>query len=188
MVFLFQLICGVFAFTLTPFEVGSNFRKILFSAFAILVFMFLLYGEFWKVGANDATKSDCGSLHRGILVGLCGTTLNWLIAVFMLLWQLNPKMPDFLIKFFTVVNMVYNGLYLGIFNIEMTAVENGPVLADGNVWIYFLTAVPALFVCWLGYYLGRREKHLTKLFIPETPEEKELKAEKKKSRKGEPEE
>ena len=183
-VFLFHLICSVFAFTLTLFE-KTTFTKILFSCFAIGIFMFLLYGEFWKVGANDATRSDCGTPHKGVFIGLFGTLLNWLIAIFMLLCRLFPKIPDVLKSVFMVLDLVYNGLYLGIFKIKLSETR---FLIDENVWMYFLTAVPALFVCWLGYYLGRKEKHLTKLFVPETPEEKELKAEKKKARKGEPEE
>ena len=183
-VFLFHLICSVFAFTLTFFE-RTNLTKILFSAFSILIFMFLLYGEIWKIGARDATKNEKRSNHLGVLIGLWGTLLNWLIAIFMLLCSWIPKIPEFLKSVFMVVDLVYNGMFLGIFKIDLNPdPEMYRFLIDSHVWIYFLTAVPALFTCWLGYYLGRKEMHLTKLFIPVTPEEKELKEEEKKIRKG----
>ena len=187
-VFLFHLICSIFAFTMTPFE-RNNMLKIVFSTFSIVVFMFLLYGEMWKVGAKDATRSTAGSLHLGLSIGLWGTLINWLVAVFMLLCEWIPKMPSALKSVFMVVDLVYNGMFLGLFKIDLNPdPEIYRFLIDGNVWLYFFTALPALISCWLGYYLGRKEKHLTNLFVPVTPEEKEIKAEEKKARKGNPDE
>jgi len=192
-VMLFHLVVGGFGVTLNAFEhmvfQGKEpaFAKVLFFIFIIGTFMFLLYGEMWKLGAKESPMNIPTKKYAGLYIGIFGSLLDFVIAAFMIVASFVKNIPDALKTVFATVDLVYNGMFLNLFKCvvgtEIVGEETkNLLLASEFPVVYLVTFIPAFTVCVLGYYLGNKEKHLTKLFVHETPEEKEIKAESKRLR------
>jgi hypothetical protein len=142
---------------------------------AVLLYVFVSYGEIWKAGDADTLVVTGGELRydalTGLYIGLLASVPNFLIALLMLLSSLFPKGLSWLSAGVVVVNFVYNGMWRGIMNLGRTAIGS-------QWWFYLAVSVPTLAVSFFGYLAGVKGLHLTRLFIPENPEEREIKREK----------
>lgn len=71
------------------------------------------------------------------------------------------------------------GMYTGI----MSVIKIGGVPLNNIWWAYFIITVPIMIVSTVAYILGRKNVHFTKILLPMTPEELEIKREKKMNKK-----
>jgi hypothetical protein len=75
---------------------------------------------------------------------------------------------------------LFNGAYTGI----MSVISIGNELISNFWWTYILISIPTIVVCTVAYVLGTKDIHFTKLMIPLTPEEQEIKKDKKREKKN----
>ena len=74
--------------------------------------------------------------------------------------------------------MGHQGMYSGIL-----AIDVGGAPLNTYFFVYFLIPLPAILICTLSYFFGIKNYHFTKLLISETPDEAEIRREKKKRNK-----
>jgi 7-cyano-7-deazaguanine synthase len=60
----------------------------------------------------------------------------------------------------------------------LSAIKVGDVELNDKWWMFFILPIPAIITATVAYMLGSKEIHFTKLLLPVTPEELEIKREK----------
>lgn len=154
--------------------------QVMSSIAAIIFYMFLLYAMTFEIGLKDKTSVDYGrskaSPLTGLYISLCANSLNFLLAIVITVGYFSSS--QFLSNMgggATVVALLVEGMYTGLL-----AVNVGGVPLNSLVWPFFAIIVPALVISAVGYYLGLKGWHLTKILIPKNAEEIERAREKKK--------
>lgn len=181
--FIFRFVVCMFALgVVSLINADHLWWKIVLTTVVVLLFMFLIYGEMWKIGAKDEAAGVRSPLLTGVFIGLLSSLLDFILAILNTLGHFIAGFAD-KIKFIYVIELIYNGMYRAILNVEI-----GGSAIGSTIWFYWITCLPAVIACGLGYFLGRKGWHLTKIFVPVNPEEKEVRAEEKKKKKGDPEE
>ena len=70
------------------------------------------------------------------------------------------------------------GMYTGI----LSVINIGDAKITDFWWIYFVITLPIMGVTALAYILGKKNIHFTKVLLPMTPEELEIKRENQKKK------
>ena len=154
--FINQIVLSVFGTALTLAAAGENRTglRVGSSVFAILFYLFIIYFMMWELGAKDSHKierRDRGhSLAAGLFMGLIASSLNFLLAILIMLGSLIST------TFFgnmgavaKLISLLTEGMYTGVLSIPV----NGAPL--NNLWfIYFLLPVPLLRTSGLAYLAG----------------------------------
>ena len=174
-VFASRMIACFFSISLLAVGGKNDTLKYVIMGVAIVFYFFFIYSQVWKVGQHDALNIDNGSVgrnpHTGLFIGLLAGVPDMLIFV---LSALNTALPtDGLTKALAIVYFIYDGIFW-------------PLLTNvigGKLWFYAITFLPGALWCWFVYWMGLSGFHATKMFISETPEEREIKLEKKENRK-----
>ncbi len=151
------------------------------SVVAVLLYCLISYGEIWKAGDADTLVVADGELRynklTGLFIGLFASIPNIIISLLSLLVSFWPKQLDWLSGILVVVNFIFNGMWRGVMILGSESQALGSFW-----WFYLLICLPTLVIGFLGYLNGVNGRHLTRIFIPENAEEREIKREKKKSR------
>ncbi len=135
------------------------------SAFSILFYLFLLYMKAWDIGFKDKISVEQGKKannpFRGVLISLGANSINYILAIFVMLRALLPN-----VSFFTAISDVsqaisvfLNGMYTGLL---VNQVGGAPL---NTYWfVFFLTPIPAILISGLSYYFGLHDVKYTGFF------------------------
>jgi len=157
--------------------------QIVSSCGAVLFYLFLIYTSMWEVGSKDKFGIEYGKFEEnkfvGLYVGLLANSLNFLLAIFVtvgFLFGNGGVLSDFG-GLCSSIAIFIEGMYSGLLTIY---IGDAPL---NSFWFsYFIITIPAIAVSAIAYYLGTRGINFMKIMIPETPEEAEIRKEKKKTR------
>lgn len=177
--FLNQFAIGLFGavITLALSKIGgddeslSDTVMIVASVLATLFYMFLTYTTIWTVGAKDRISSDVGKLSvmpmRGVLISLIANVPGLVVAI---LYTISEFAGQTGLKLaMRVVTLFLNGMYYGFLaGAPAGAADEAKLL--NYWWMYFLVLLPAIIVTGVGYYLGTRNFHLTKMLEHQYPD------------------
>lgn len=177
--FLNQFAIGLFGavITLALSKIGgddeslSDTVMIVASVLATLFYMFLTYTTIWTVGAKDRISSDVGKLSvmpmRGVLISLIANVPGLVVAILYTISEFAGQTGMKLAM--RVVTLFLNGMYYGFLaGAPAGAADEAKLL--NYWWMYFLVLLPAIIVTGVGYYLGTRNFHLTKMLEHQYPD------------------
>ena len=177
--FLNQFAIGLFGavITLALSKIGgddeslSDTVMIVASVLATLFYMFLTYTTIWTVGAKDRISSDVGKLSvmpmRGVLISLIANVPGLVVAILYTISEFAGQTGMKLAM--RVVTLFLNGMYYGLLaGAPAGAADEAKLL--NYWWMYFLVLLPAIIVTGVGYYLGTRNLHLTKMLEHQYPD------------------
>lgn len=185
--FVSQMALSVFGLVLAIAcaKIGKT-MQIVASVGAVAFYLFLIYTSMWEVGSKDKFGVDYGKTKEntltGLYVGLLANSLNVLLAVFVTLGLLfgNGGILSTVGGLCGSIAIFIEGMYSGILSIHI-----GEAPLNSFWYPYFLITIPAIVTSAIAYRSGVRGKTALKVMIPETPEEAEIRKEKKKARKRE---
>ena len=151
------------------------------SVVSVLLYSFISYGEIWKAGDADTLVISDNDIEynkfTGLLIGVFASIPNMIISLLTFLVGILPKQLGWLNGFIVIVNFIYNGMWRGIMILGTETKALGSCW-----WFYLLICFPTIVISFIGYLNGVKGRHITKLFIPENAEEREIKREKGKKR------
>ncbi|MBQ4289654.1 MAG: hypothetical protein II719_00500 [Clostridia bacterium] len=137
------------------------------------LYLVLFYFMFWEVGGKDRIAEDAGrrtpTPQRAVLVSLIANVPNLIIAALLVISGFNGQANESWGNTYAVCTVLARGLqgmYLGIISFT----EHRMALALGvenyvlPTFIFFLTTIPAVVSCWLGYFLGHRNFRIAGIF------------------------
>ena len=170
--FLNQFATAIFGFVLVlaAGKAQNPTLRNITSICAILFYLFLLYTMTWEIGYRDKVSVENGrkpkNLFTGSLISLCANSLNFLLAIFIMLANL---LPDSVFSSIggvcATIAVMIEGMYTGLLANDLFGA------ALNSYWvIYFLIPLPSILVCGLAYYLGIRDIKFTSIFDPVYPE------------------
>lgn len=178
--FLNQFAIGLFGavITLALSKIGgddeslSDTVMIVASVLATLFYMFLTYTTIWTVGAKDRISSDVGKLRampaRGLLISLFANIPGIIIATVYAIG--NFVSPGGMAQTaMRVATLFLNGMYYGLLAGAPAGAANEAKILN-YWWMYFVIILPALIVTGVGYWLGTRNFHLTKMLEHQYPD------------------
>ena len=187
-VFVSQFAISIFGNVLALTFVHNTFLCTAISVFAILLNLFLLYTSIWDVGAKDKPAIDAGRMKlnptTGLFIALGAYIPSYILTI--IYAALLPTATTVegaaaaTAAYIKLALFLLNGAYTGI----MSAIKIGDNLLNDFWWTYILISVPSIVVCAISYVLGTRDIHFTKIMIPPTPEEQEIKREKRNARRN----
>lgn len=177
--FLNQFAIGLFGavITLALSKIGgdnetlSDTVMIVASALATIFYLFLTYTTIWPVGGKDRISSDAGKLSvmpmRGVLISLIANVPGLVVAILYTISEFAGQTGMKLAM--RVVTLFLNGMYYGLLaGAPAGAADEAKLL--NYWWMYFLVLLPAIIVTGVGYYLGTRNFHLTKMLEHQYPD------------------
>ena len=180
-----------FILALSSLQIGIQAITIALSVFSIGFYMFLIYITTWECGSKDMPAIEAGrtkrSVFTGLVIGLGASIPNFVLAIiyattlpFATADSLHPveALSTVCGISLSVVNFI-NGMYSSL----MSLIKIGGTAINQFWWTYFLLPIPAIIITTIAYMLGSKEIHFTKLLLPLTPEDMEIKREKKNQRK-----
>ena len=164
--FLNQFATAVFGFALVlaaSKAQNATLRNVT-SIAAILFYLFLLYTMTWEIGFADKVSVESGKKKampaKGALISLCANSVNFLLAIFVMLAALLPK--SFISNIGGVsapAALLIEGMYTGLL-----ANHVGGAPLNSYWWVYFLLPIPAILTCALAYQMGIHDFKLSALF------------------------
>lgn len=186
-VFVTQFAIAIFGNVLALTFAKMTIACVLVSVFAIFFNLFLVYTSIWEVGVKDKPAIDAGRMKRNSLTGLLiavGAYLPSYVLTIMYaaLLPTATTVEGTVAAICAYVKMglfLFNGAYTGV----MSAITVGGQPFNNYWWTYIIISIPTIATCFLAYILGTKDIHFTKLMLPLTPEEQELKREKCEARK-----
>ncbi len=162
----------------------SDAAKIVSSVCAILFYLFLIYAAMWELGSKDRFGIEHGKFKgkslTGLYIGLLANIPNFLLAILASLGFLiaDGGIISKLGALSASASLFLEGMYTGL----LSASVGGAQL--NSMWfMYFMIPLPAIGVSALAYWLGTKGAHFTRILIADTPEDAEIKREKKKAKK-----
>ena len=169
--FLNQFATAIFGFSLVlaAGKAESQTLRIATSIGAILFYVFLLYTMTWDIGYRDKVSVETGRIRnspfKGALISLCANSLNFLLAIFIMLASLLPESFISDVGGISVsVALLLEGMYTGLLAIKL-----GGVAISSYWFVYFLLPIPAIVTCFLGYQAGLHDIKLTGFFNYKEP-------------------
>lgn len=138
---------------------------------ASLFYLFLLYTTTWEMGAKDGISVQHGRKKaqpmKGLYISLMANAINFMLAIGIMLGLMLSDVSFFktLGWLCKLIDVLCQSMYAGILTIQA-----GGVPLNTYAFVYFLTPLPAIFICWLGYVLGSKNIFLIKpLSAPPKP-------------------
>ena len=166
-------------------KIGKT-MQVVTSIGAVVFYLFLIYTSMWEVGSKDKFGVDYGKSESkpltGLYIGLLANSLNFLLAIVVTLGFLlgDGGILSKIGALCGTVAIFVEGMYSGLLSIHI-----GEVPLNSFWFSYFIITLPAIATAAVAYYAGVKGILFTKIMIPETPEEAEIRKEKKKARKDE---
>ena len=186
--FVTQCVIGLFGNVLALFSasIKSTPVTIAISIFSMLFYFFLIYITVWEIGSKDIPAIEGGRLKRsdltGFYIALGANIPNFAIAVIHVIclpFANTNELLSGICGISRIVSLFINGMYTGI----LSVIKIGGDAINTQWWAYFIITIPSLIVATAAYSTGCRDIHFTKLLVPLTPEEMEIKREAKNKRK-----
>ena len=195
--FLNQFAIGLFGAVLALATSGiSNTFLAITSVGAMIFYLFLLYTVIWEVGSKDRISSDAGKIgakpYFGFVLSFIANIPSFLVAtVYTVCYFISlgeAGVATNIAGAMRIVTLILNGMYYGLMTVLScgTRVNTEGLTVPNELfncwWAYFIIIIPAVLVCGLGYWLGTRNFHLTKMMetpYPESDREPKIKKDKK---------
>ena len=182
--FVTQIVFTIFGLTLSiaTGKSGNTILQLAVSIFAVVFFLVMVYTDMFKTGSEDGVRIKGNRLEydslTGLKIGLLAAAPDILLAAVGTL-SLFPEgsVPSRIGAVAQLIHLWIQGAYAGIL-----AVDVGGNPLNSQFWAHYLIIVPMVLVAYGSYILGVKDKRLTRLLIPENPEEKEIKREEKKKK------
>lgn len=161
--FLNQIATAIFGFALVlaAGKADNDTLRNVTSVCAILFYLFLLYTMTWEIGFSDKVSVESGKKKpmplKGALISLCANSVNFLLAIFVMLAQLLPQSVISTIGGVCApAALLIEGMYTGL-------LANHAFGAPLNSywWVYFLLPIPAILICGVAYQMGIHDLKLT---------------------------
>lgn len=183
--FVSQIAISLFGLTLAIAcaKIGDA-MKVISSICAVVFYLFMVYTSMWEVGSKDKFGIDYGKIAErpltGLYIGLMANSLNLVLAVIITLCRTFPDGGTFsaIGGIAGSVAIFIEGMYSGLLTLKLNEL---PLNSFGVT--YFIITIPAIAVSTVAYYLGTKDMRTSRIMIPETPEEAEIKRDKKKGKK-----
>ena len=163
----------------TPLTIGI-------SIFSMLFYFFLIYMVAWEFGSKDMPAIEANRMKyvplTGLFMALGANIPNFLLATIhaaCLPFAQTNELLSGICGISRVIALFIDGMYTGIMSVIMIG-ENA---MNTQWWAYYVIIIPSLIVSAVAYVLGSKDIHFTKLLLPLTPEEMEIKREKKMKKK-----
>lgn len=125
---------------------GNPVLSYVFGAIAVIMYIGIIYVNFWELGASDKIKIDGGRLsynmYTGLIVSLVATAPS---ILFGLLGFLSRFISGEFFEFSRIICHYYNGMYISFL---------GPL--SGFAPIYLIILLPALVTGFVSYILGAK--------------------------------
>ena len=186
--FITQCVLGLFGFVLalTALQADSLAITIGIIALSIGFYLFLVYVTTWGFGSKDMPAIEAGRMKRsvstGLIIGIGANVPNFILATIhavTLPFAQSNRILSAICGITRIVFLFINGMYTSI----LSAIKVGDVELNDKWWVFFIIPVPVIIVTTVAYMLGSKEIHFTKLLLPMTPEELEIKRENKMKKK-----
>ena len=184
--FVNQCVIGLFGNVLALTFVKSTLLTVIISILSMIFYFFLNYMLVWEFGSRDNPAIEAGRMKYRPLTGLymaIGAAIpNLIIATIHALcspFAMSDKLLSGICAISRIVMLFIEGMYTGV----MSAIKIGDIPLNNFWWAYFVITVPAMLVAAVAYILGSKNIHFTKVLLPMTPEELEIKREKKMKKK-----
>ena len=170
--FLNQFASAVFGFTLVlaAGKAQNPTLRNVTSVCAIIFYLFLLYTMTWEIGYRDKVSVETGrkkgSAFTGALISLCANSINFILAIFIMLANLLPESAISNIGGVCAsIAVLIEGMYTGLLANHVAGA------ALNSYWfVYFILPLPAILICTIAYNMGLNDIKFTKIFDPITPE------------------
>lgn len=162
-----QIAIALFGMTLVfaTMKSDNDALRNITSVFSILFYLVLLYMKAWDIGFKDKVSVEQGKKEdkplRGALISLCANSINYLLAIFIMLRALLPNVAffDSLGSLSQGIAIFGQGMYAGLLVNQL----GGAVLT--SYWFtYFIIPLPAILVCGMAYYFGLHDVKYTGFF------------------------
>jgi hypothetical protein len=156
---------------------------------AVAFYLFLIYTSMWEVGYKDKFGIEYGKFNEnpltGLFVGLLANSLNIILALVITLCLAFPDggVLSTIGGLCSSGALFIEGMYTGLLTIS---IGETPLNSFGIS--YFVITLPAIAASAIAYLMGTKGIHFTKLLLPETPEEAEIRREKKSAKRKDNEE
>jgi hypothetical protein len=125
---------------------GNHTISYVFGVIAVIVYLGILYVNFWELGASDKIKIDGGRLQYNMYTGLLiSLVANIPTILFALLGFLSRFISGEFFEFSRIICHYYNGMYISFL---------GPL--SGFAPIYLIIILPALITGMVSYILGAK--------------------------------
>ena len=191
--FITQCIISLFGFVLalSALQINVTAITVLLSVFSICFYIFLIYITAWEAGSKELPAIEAGrakrSIFTGLFIGIGASIPNFVLAIiysasrpFATEFSAYPSEALSVICGISLAIMNFiNGMYSSLINL----IHVGGEALNKHWWTYFLLPIPAIIVTTVAYILGTKEIHFTKILLPLTPEEMEIRRENKNKRK-----
>ena len=170
--FLNQFATAIFGFSLVlaaGMAQNPTLRNVT-SICAILFYLFLLYTMTWDIGFRDKVSVETGkkpeNVFTGALISLGANSLNFLLAIFIMLANLLPQSFLSNIGGISVSAALWlEGMYTGLLAVKLFGA------ALSSYWfVYFLLPIPAVLTCFVAYNMGIHDFKLKMLFSSKRPD------------------
>ena len=120
----------------------------IFGAIAVVLYLCILYVNFWELGAKDKIKIDGGRMKfgafNGLLISLVANVPTVLFGLLGFVSRLVPSSEA--LEVCRIIYHYYNGTYISFLG----------ALSDVFIPIYILTIIPGLLVSFGSYILGAK--------------------------------
>lgn len=186
-IFVTQFALSIFGNVLFFATARINPVSVLISVFAVLFNLFLVYTSMWELGSKDKPAIDAERTKlkptTGLFIALGAYIPTFILTVaYAIILPVPTQLAGTAADACLIVRLLLllvNGAYTGI----MSAIPIGSGVAFDYWWFYIIISIPTIAVCTVAYVMGAKGIHFTKLMLPLTPEEQEIKREKKLERK-----
>lgn len=148
------------------------------SVFSVVFYMFINYWAIKEEGQKDKIRIDAGRrerrVYKGVLIALCATSLNILLAIIMNICEplastsgLGIEIAGDIYVIAKWIAILIQGMYWGI----LLVASGASTIISVPSWMFFLTPVLTLLVAHIAYVLGLRDfslaRRIKNLFTPE---------------------
>lgn len=148
------------------------------SVFSVVFYMFINYWAIKEEGQKDKIRVEAGRrerrVYKGVLIALCATSLNILLAIIMNICEplastsgLGIEIAGDIYVIAKWIAILIQGMYWGI----LLVASGASTIISVPSWMFFLTPVLTLLVAHIAYVLGLRDfslaRRIKNLFTPE---------------------
>ena len=180
--FVYQCVIGIFGNVLALTFAKSAPLKIVVSIFSLLFYSFLCYMLVWEIGSKDNPAIEAKRMKykplSGLYMALGAAIPNLIIATIhavSLPFANSNKLLSGICAISRIILLFIEGMFTGI----LSAIKLDGMALNNFWWTYFIISAPAVIVATLAYILGSKNIHFTKVLLPVTPEDMEIRRERK---------
>ena len=153
----FQIILSWFGMMLFVATSESPALAVIGSVLAIGSYFFIMYDQFWAIGAKNAIKKQSYTLQAFIAAVLAYLPAMILVVILLIspAYDATGEATGSFV-FFSVLKSMFMGIFSSLMKVMNVA------LKDQNLYFAFATLM-GIFSCFFGYVMGNKEIKITAL-------------------------